>query len=161
MHSVSEGPGPTQASGQAGLRPRIVVGVDASKEAEAALRWAAQYAEFVDATLDVVHVWRLADELAWLEPLPPPVEPTQMARDALAKLVDHVVGTGRSGSVSTAVIEGHAAKALIERAKGATLLVVGSRGFGGFDGLLLGSVSAACAAHAPCSVVVVRSDQVT
>jgi nucleotide-binding universal stress UspA family protein len=136
--------------------PRIVVGVDASKESEEALRWAAGYADFVGARLDVVHVWRLADELAWLEPLPPPARPTDAAHDALAKIVRDVLGSNPSVEATASIIEGHAAKELCDRARGALLLVVGCRGIGGFDGLLLGSVSAACAAHAPCSVMVVR-----
>jgi nucleotide-binding universal stress UspA family protein len=74
-------------------------------------------------------------------------------------MVDRVMGPERSIEVTTTIIEGHPAKVLAERAKGAILLVVGSRGFGGFDGLLLGSVSGACAMHAPCSVVIVRSSK--
>jgi nucleotide-binding universal stress UspA family protein len=137
-------------------RPRIVVGVDASKESEEALRWAADYAKVVGARLDVVHAWHLGDERAWLETLPPPAGPTDVARDALARIVGEVLGPIPSVEVTTSVLEGHAAKVLVDRARGALLLVVGCRGFGGFDGLLLGSVSAACAAHAPCSVMVVR-----
>jgi len=139
-------------------RPRIVVGVDASKESEEALRWAARYAQLLGATLDVVHAWHRTDELAWLESLPPPVEPTHTAQDELAKIVDQIIGPKGATKVTTAVIEGHAAKVLSDRAKGAALLVVGCRGFGGFDGLLLGSVSSGCVAHAPCSVVVVRNE---
>jgi nucleotide-binding universal stress UspA family protein len=137
-------------------KPRVVVGLDASPESEEALRWAARYAGFVGATLDVVHVWYLPGELAWLEPLPPPAAPTDAAREALAKVVEGIVGPEPATSVTTSVIEGPVTKTLVERAKGAVLLVVGCRGFGGFDGLLLGSVSAACAAHASCPVVVVR-----
>jgi nucleotide-binding universal stress UspA family protein len=137
---------------------RIVVGVDASEESKEALRWAARYARLTGASLEVVHAWRLADEHAWLQSLPPPAGPTDVARDALKKVVEEVVGPLPSIEVGTAVVEGHAAKALTEAAKGATMLVVGSTGSGGFDGLLIGSVSQHCAAHAPCSVVVVRSE---
>jgi nucleotide-binding universal stress UspA family protein len=137
-------------------KPRVVVGVDASKESEEALRWAAHYAQLVDARLDVVHAWHVADERAWLETLPPPAGPTDVARTALARVVEEVLGSTPSIDVTASVVEGHAAKVLVDRARGALLLVVGCRGFGGFDGLLLGSVSAACAAHAPCSVTVVR-----
>jgi nucleotide-binding universal stress UspA family protein len=137
-------------------RPRIVVGVDASAEAEVALRWAARYAQLVDARLDVVHAWDLPHELAWLQSLPPPAAPTDIAREALAEVVARVLGKDGPVDVTTEIVEGHAAKVLVTRARGAILLVVGCRGFGGFDGVLLGSVSAACAAHAPCSVVVVR-----
>ncbi len=134
---------------------RIVVGVDASEESREALRWAARYAEAIGASLDVVHAWHVSDEHAWLQSLPPPANPSDVAGKALADVVNEVVAPG-TVSVHASVLEGHAAKVLVEASKGADLLVVGSRGFGGFDGLLLGSVSAHCAAHAPCSVVIIR-----
>jgi len=134
--------------------PRVVVGVDASEQSKEALRWAARYAQLVGATLDVVHAWHLADEHAWLQSLPPPADPTDVADKALATVVEDVVP--RSVAVRSTVREGHAANVLVDAANGATLLVVGSRGHGGFDGLLLGSVGAQCAEHAPCTVVVVR-----
>ena len=134
---------------------RIVVGVDASEESKEALRWAAQYARSMGASLDVVHAWHMSDEHAWLQSLPPPANPTDVARKALAQVVDEVVTPG-SVPVRSSVLEGHAAQVLVTAAQGAHMLVVGSRGFGGFDGLLLGSVSGHCAIHAPCSVVIVR-----
>jgi nucleotide-binding universal stress UspA family protein len=133
---------------------RIVVGVDASEEAKEALRWAARYARFVGGSLDVVHAWHLAEEYVWLQSSPPPARPTEVARQALANMVAEEVGPDID--VKTAVIEGHAAKVLKQAAQGAILLVVGNRGFGGFDGLPLGSTSQHCASHAPCSVVIVR-----
>jgi len=134
---------------------RIVVGVDASEESKEALRWAAQYARSMGASLDVVHAWHMSDEHAWLQSLPPPANPTDVARKALAQVVDEVMTPG-SVPVRSSVLEGHAAQVLVTAAQGAHMLVVGSRGFGGFDGLLLGSVSGHCAIHAPCSVVIVR-----
>ena len=134
--------------------PRVVVGVDASEESKEALRWAARYARLVGATLDVVHAWHLADEHAWLQSLPPPANPTDVAHKALATVVEDVVPS--DVITHSSVREGHAADVLVDAARGAALLVVGSRGHGGFDGLLLGSVSAQCAEHAPCTVVVVR-----
>jgi nucleotide-binding universal stress UspA family protein len=137
--------------------PRVVVGVDASEESKKALRWAADYARFTGADLEAVHVWHRAEEHAWLQTMPPPASPTEIAREALSRVVDEVIGgPDATVAVQTMVIEGHAAKVLVQKAEGATLLVVGNRGFGGFDGLLLGSVSEQCAAHAPCSVVIVR-----
>ena len=135
---------------------RIVVGVDASAESKAALRWAARYAAGIGADLDVVHAWHALDEHAWLQSLPPPADPTDIARKALAHVVDEVLTPG-SLRVQTSVVEGHAAEVLVNASKGAEMLVVGNRGFGGFDGLLLGSVSGHCATHASCSVVIVRS----
>ena len=134
---------------------RIVVGVDASEESKEALRWAAGYAESIGASLDVVHAWHVSDEHAWLQSLPPPANPTDVARKALAAVVDEVVSPGRV-PVRSEVLEGHAAQVLVKASRGAEMLVVGDRGFGGFDGLLLGSVSGQCAMHAPCSVVIIR-----
>ena len=134
---------------------RIIVGVDASEESKEALRWAACYAEGIGASLEVVHAWHVLDEQAWLQSLPPPADPTDVARKALANVVDEVVTPG-AVHVQTSVLEGHAAQVLVKASKGADMLVVGNRGFGGFDGLLLGSVSGHCATHAPCSVVIIR-----
>jgi nucleotide-binding universal stress UspA family protein len=138
---------------------RVVVGVDASAESQEALRWAARYARLIGACLDVVHAWHPAEEHAWLQSLPPPAGPTDVARKALAETVATVLYPGPPVVVRTDVIEGHAVKVLTHAAQGADLLVVGDRGFGGFDGLRLGSVSEQCAAHASCSVVIVRSNQ--
>lgn len=135
---------------------RIVVGVDASGESRAALRWAARYATSIGADLDVVHAWHALDEHAWLQSLPPPSDPTDIARKALAHVVDEVVTPGTL-RVQTSVLEGHAAQVLVNASKGAEMLVVGNRGFGGFDGLLLGSVSGHCATNATCSVVIIRA----
>ncbi len=141
-------------------RERIVVGVDASEEARGALRFAKRYALLTGAKLEVVHAWHVSDEYAWIQSLPPPAGPTDVARKALVDVVDDVIGPDApSLEVESKVVEGHAAKVLVDAARGADLLVVGSTGFGGFDGLLLGSVSQQCAAHAPCSVVIVRDGQ--
>ena len=140
-------------------RGRIVVGVDASEASKEALRWAARYARVCGASLDVIHAWHLADEHAWLQSLPPPANPTDVAAKALAAVVDEVVPPDSGVPKRSSVREGHAANVLVDAAKGAMLLVVGNRGYGGFDGLLLGSVSAQCAEHAPCTVVVVRDSE--
>ena len=65
---------------------------------------------------------------------------------------------GDATAVPLRISSGPTARSLIEASRGAEMLVVGSRGRGGFSGLLLGSVSAACAEHAQCPVLVVRSD---
>lgn len=133
---------------------RIVVGVDASEESTAALRWAARYARLTGGSLEVIHAWHVADEHGWLQTLPPPAGPTDVARQALREVVDSVVG--KDVAVVTAVVEGHAAKVLVDASKGASLLVVGNTGTGRFDEML-GSVSHRCAARAHCPVVVVRA----
>lgn len=151
------GPRTTDPAAAPASPERIVVGVDASEESKEALRWATRYAQITGASLEVIHAWHLSDEHAWLQSLPPPAGPTDVAREALKKTVQDVVGSGSSLEITTKVIEGHASRVLTETARGAALLVLGSTGNGGFDGLLLGSVSQQCAAHAPCSVVIVRS----
>jgi nucleotide-binding universal stress UspA family protein len=139
--------------------PLVVVGVDASEESKDALRWAKEYAELTGASLQVVHAWHLADEHAWIQPLPPPAGPTDVARAALQEVVDAVLGADPSIDVTVEVVEGHAARVLTDAARGASWLVVGSTGLGGFDGIVLGSVSQHCVARATCSVAVVRSPE--
>jgi nucleotide-binding universal stress UspA family protein len=136
---------------------RVVVGVDASDASRAALRWAARYAEFIGAPLEVVHCWHLAHEYAWIQPLPAPADPTELAQRALDEMVHEIVEPEGVASVKTLVVEGQAAKTLIEMVDSNCVLVVGDCGDRGIDGLLIGSVSRQCTAHAPCTVVVVRS----
>ena len=138
----------------------IVVGVDGSPESLAALRWAADEARLRGATLRAVH--------AWFMPMVftsgPPLLVLPETRDELGKegekvlahALDAVAADVEGLAVERSVVEGSAAHSLLRTAKGADLLVVGSRGHGGFHGLLLGSVSQQCAHHAPCPVVIVR-----
>ena len=134
---------------------RVIVGVDASDASRRALAWAARYAQLVGAPLEVVHCWHLADEYAWIQPLPPPADPTEIARQAMEQMVHGVVGD-EPLSVKMLVVEGRAAKTLVQMVDSNTLLVLGDCGDRGVDGLLIGSVSRQCTAHAPCTVVVVR-----
>ena len=135
---------------------RIVVGVDASDNAEKALQWAANYASTVGATLDVIHAWHLADEFAWIQPLPPPAGETDVAEKALDRLIQRILGKNNGLIATQRVIHGQPAKVLVRESTGADMLVIGSRGLGDIAGTLLGSVSRACASHANCTVVIVR-----
>ena len=146
---------PTDTDGTDAMR--VVVGVDASDASRAALRWAARQAELVGASLEVVHCWHLADEYAWIQPLPPPADPTGVAQRSLEDMVHQVIGPDRAMSVKTLVVQGPPAKTLVGMVDRNAILVVGDRGTGGIDGLLIGSVSRQCTAHAPCTVVVVRA----
>jgi nucleotide-binding universal stress UspA family protein len=137
--------------------PRIVVGIDGSEPAEEALRWAADEATRWSGVLEVVHAW-----------LPPyPLNPQDLfedeggqeetARRALAESVARLRAERTDDlEIREVLVLDHAAKALIDTSHGAALLVVGSRGRGGFKGLLLGSVSLHCVHHASGPVVVVH-----
>jgi nucleotide-binding universal stress UspA family protein len=135
----------------------IVVGIDGSAASQPALRWAATEARRSGAALEVVHAW--TQPIA-IYPSDLYVDPAHF-HDAAKTTLEEAVASVSSGEtapseVRSSLIEGDATLALIERAADAQLLVVGSRGRGGFAGLLLGSVSRKCLHHAPCPVAVVR-----
>jgi len=137
--------------------PRIiVVGVDGSEPSRRALRWAAQQAKLTSAALNVVTSWEFPPSFGWAPPYPQEFDPNQDARKALEETVGAELGTDPEVVVQLTVVEGHPSLVLTEAARGAELLVVGSRGHGAFAGMLLGSVSEYCASHSPCPVVVVR-----
>jgi nucleotide-binding universal stress UspA family protein len=139
---------------------RIVVGVDDSPQAAAALEWALDEARLRHASVEVVHTWLfpIMGDLpgAAVETLVRDFE--QSAAAVLNQVADSVVGPDPGVPVERRVVEGGAAAVLVDVAEGAELLVVGSRGRGGFKGLLLGSVAQQCLHHAPCPVVVVRGE---
>lgn len=140
---------------------RIVVGVDGSPNAMAALRWAIDEAEHRDATVEAVSVWQYPYSGDWGAALL-----TERDLEALAKhtaetldewIVEACPDERQRARVRPVVREGGPAWVLLDLAKDADLLVVGRRGRGGFLGLLLGSVSTQCVHHAPCPLVVVPS----
>jgi nucleotide-binding universal stress UspA family protein len=144
----------------------IVVGVDGSEESIAALRWALEEARLRDTTVRALRAWELPYASPPLEPLLPGSGFPQFAVDVdeirgaveeqLDRVVSEAVGDAAGVRIEQELVQGHAADELVKASKGADLLVVGSRGHGGFSGLLLGSVSQACVQHARCPVVVVR-----
>lgn len=131
---------------------RIVVGVDGSREADRALRWAVEEAVRWGATVDVLHAFVV-------HPYTPMFGDTDRSL-ADARLADVIA---RNGDVldrvtwTSAVVDapGAAAAALVDAAEGADLVVVGARGAGGFQKLALGSTGYRTAAHAPAPVAVV------
>ena len=144
---------------------RIVVGVDGSDEAAAALRWAVEEAKLRGAGVEAVHAWSYvpmttaADSglvpMAWTESAEM-LEATQAAAARIAEeQVESVLGADHDVAIS--VVQGDASEALLEAATGADLLVVGNRGRGALKGALLGSTSGRVADHAPCPVVIVRA----
>jgi nucleotide-binding universal stress UspA family protein len=80
------------------------------------------------------------------------------ARAALDATLDEAIPDTGDVNVERRVVEGAPAAVLVDESRDADLLVVGSRGRGGFAQLLLGSVSQQCAHHANCPVVIVRSN---
>ncbi|MFD0277427.1 universal stress protein [Kitasatospora sp. NPDC127111] len=143
--------------------PRIVVGVDGSPASEQALRWAVDYARMAGGSVTAIAAWEYPAFYGWAGLSVPPAEgfnPEELAGRTLSATVAKVVGDGPEVRITEAVLPGNAAQALLEAAAGAALVVVGSRGLGGFSGALLGSVSRHLTEHAPCPVVVVRDGQV-
>jgi nucleotide-binding universal stress UspA family protein len=164
---------------------RIVVGVDASPDARKALAWAAAEASLRQAVLQVVHAYHARELVAPVyfpsqHALPGVAfgaagEPSQQeltaamhgraeveeaARGRADQLLEALLGelgetVGGVEVQQTVVEDRHPAQALVELSADADLLVVGSRGRGGFSELLLGSVSHAAVLHAVCPVVVV------
>jgi nucleotide-binding universal stress UspA family protein len=141
---------------------RIVVGVDSSHGSKVALRWALAQARLTSASVEAVTAWQhpmMYGNSYWAMPFPVDDGVAAMAEKALAETVADIVGTqDEPVDVRTTVAEGPAAYVLLTAAVDAQLLVVGSRGHGGFAGMLLGSVSQHCAHHAPCPVVVIPDD---
>jgi nucleotide-binding universal stress UspA family protein len=135
----------------------VVVGVDGSDNAAHAVRWAAAEASRRSTTLTAVMAWGLLEQHhAGAETTFRPDYSAKNARDALdVALVAALPGAG-ADDVVRLVVNDLPARALIDAAAGAELLVVGARGFGGFRDLLLGSVSHRCLVHARCPTVVVR-----
>jgi nucleotide-binding universal stress UspA family protein len=140
----------------------IVVGVDHSEGAKAALRFALEEATLRQATLRVVHAWQYAYIGATgLEGSYPPVggdikELRDAAANDLEATLRESIPDTDTVEVERRVVEDRPAAALVEESRGADMVVVGSRGHGGFAGLLLGSVSQQVAHHAACPVVIVH-----
>jgi nucleotide-binding universal stress UspA family protein len=137
----------------------IVVGVDGSEESRLALDWAADEAVRLGLPLRIVHSWR------WLphgDPtVPAPIVTEDKGQRALAEeLLDEAAARARGLApeldVTTYLDQRAVGPLLVEESRKATTVVVGSRGHGGFAGLLLGSVSLVVAAQAESPVVVVR-----
>ncbi|WP_338183568.1 universal stress protein [Jatrophihabitans sp.] len=136
---------------------RVVVGVDGSEESKLALTWAAKIAQATVGYVEAVIAWQYPATFGWAVP-PSEWDPAQDADKALVDAVDEVFGANRPANLQLTVSEGYPANVLLTAAHGAAMLVVGSRGHGGFAGMLLGSVSANVAEHAQCPVLVVHPD---
>ncbi len=143
-------------------RERVLVGVDGSDAARKALAFAVQEAKRRGATLVAVTAVDLPD-FAWIDPYllrnHPESEYLARTREKLHTMLVEQIGPA-DVPVEPVVEVAAPAEALISRSADADLLVVGSRGRGGFRGLLMGSVSLQCVLHAHCPVTVVRPEPV-
>lgn len=157
---------------------RILVGVDGSEESKSALRWALDEAQVAQgATVKVVHAYRPPEARSYSAYSDAFIDPASLrrrtdedrirreddelhARQAAERVLENLLADVRTDAdrseVKLVTVPKDAAKALIDLSRDADLLIVGSRGRGGFAGLLLGSVSQQCVRHARCPVLVVR-----
>ncbi|MEX2393767.1 MAG: universal stress protein [Actinomycetota bacterium] len=137
----------------------IVVGTDGSDNSQLAVRWAAEEARIRGAKLLVIHSWTFPAPTVGADRLP------HVDLEAAAqKVLDEAVGAISEASgleIATEIAPETPAQALVRASEGADLVVVGSRGRGGFKGLLLGSVAQQVAHHAKCPVVIVPHEHAT
>jgi nucleotide-binding universal stress UspA family protein len=136
---------------------RIVVGVDGSPTSISALRWAIRQGRLTGARVDAVTAWRYPATFAD----PTLIDSTDYEDDA-RRILTQTIAENPSGNevqVRPLVMFGHPAQVLLDAADGADLLVVGSRGHGGFTEAMLGSVGQHLVHHAPCPVVIIRGKE--
>ena len=145
---------------QDGDASRIVVGVDGSAASRAAFRWAVRQAELTGATVQAVTAWQYPVATGGYAWAPVAVldstDLQEAAEKTLADEVSEVIGARTDIKVQPQAVEGNPAQVLLEAAADADLLVMGSRGHGGFASALLGSVSQHCVHHANCPVLIIR-----
>jgi nucleotide-binding universal stress UspA family protein len=136
----------------------IVVGVDGSAGSVHALEFALKEARMRGADVKAVSAWHIpvsAYNTGWVPVGVDPSDFERIAKSALDKSLVEAAAAESGVSVTPILREGQAADVLVAEARESDLLVVGSRGLGGFKGLLLGSVSQQCAHHAACPVAIV------
>jgi nucleotide-binding universal stress UspA family protein len=143
-----------------GTEPRIVAGVDGSDSSLSALRWAIRQARLTGAPVDAVAAWHYPAAGGGFGYVPMGTGENfdfqEITRKILADAIGSTVDPGSDVRVRGHVVEGNAAQVLVDASAGADLLVLGSRGHGGFTEALLGSVSQHCVHHARCPVLIIR-----
>ena len=157
-------PAETDVVGEAGAAhgEGIVVGVDGSDGSLAALHWAVAEARLRGASIRLVMAWQQPElygsGIGLVLGMDPSGNTGAILADAaeaeLARLGTEA-GTEERAGITLEAVEGHPAEVLVHASEGAAMVVVGSRGRGGFVGALLGSVSQHVVAHARCPVVVI------
>ncbi|MFF2029203.1 universal stress protein [Arthrobacter sp. NPDC058192] len=139
----------------------IVAGFDGSKQSHDALQWAIEEARYRKAELRVLTVWNKAP-MSWypalLETAAGEVVAAEDSPELQAKALSAAAAQAAAGVnvVTQTVKDDSAASAILKAAREADLVVLGSRGHGGFAGLHIGSVSTQVTTHSPCPVLVVR-----
>jgi nucleotide-binding universal stress UspA family protein len=139
----------------------ITVGVDGSDNSQRALEWAMKEAAIRHTALNVIAVHEVATNhwtghaLVLPEDRPDEEKARHAAEEAVGKIASQL-GDSQPASVSVRGVSGVASSLLIDASGDSDLVVVGSRGGGGFARLLMGSVSSQVVHHAACPVVVVR-----
>lgn len=138
---------------------RIVVGIDGSPSSREALEYAVAEAKCHGGKVTAVHVYELASPMMLAEGVTLPTVLTDDVREEAERraerILEETVAVPDRDMVVTQAIEGPVARTLLQVAEGADLIVIGSRGLGGFRGLLLGSVAHKLVHHATCPVVVI------
>jgi nucleotide-binding universal stress UspA family protein len=140
--------------------PGIVVGVDGSGDSQEALEWAVKHAAIENAPLTVLTVHEVVasawtgNPIVYPEDRPDEEKARQNAQEAVNKTISDL--NVHLPSVTVRAVSGQPARALIDASGDADMVVVGSRGGGGFANLSMGSVSSKVVSHAACPVVVVR-----
>lgn len=132
----------------------IVVGVDGSESSREALRWAARMSAVEGLPIRALTSWEYPQ--AYNSPVDVNWRPDVDAETVLHETLDEVFGVDRPAGPRGEMLHGRRARCCSRASKEASLLVVGSRGHGGVAGLMLGSVSSACAEHGQCPMLVVH-----
>jgi nucleotide-binding universal stress UspA family protein len=140
---------------------RILVGVDGSPSSVAALRWAVRQAGLTGGSVEAITAWQ-SPTLVGLGVSFAEVDSASGDDNRIRDAAENVLRTAIAAAeapgvhVKAEIGEGSPAQLLLDAAQGADMVVVGSRGHGGFAGTLLGSVGQALAQHAPCPVLIIR-----
>lgn len=136
-----------------GVKP-VIVGIDGSADSVRALAWGEEYATLIDAPLVSLVAWQLEPVYGYMAMTS--WETDESVERAAQQMLTSTVreALGEDAQVEERSVRGHAAKVLAEASADAQLIVVGSRGHGGFTGMLLGSVSQHVVTHARCPVIV-------
>lgn len=140
------------------VQPVVVVGIDGSEQSSKALAWAAEEARLRGACLRVVRAWNLPTYSLGYSGLSAVVfgDAPKLTAEEVEHQITEVLGFGPPVPIERVIELAQPANLILESAKGADLVVVGSRGRGGFAGLILGSVSLQVVHHAKCPVTVVH-----